>query len=56
VAITGTKADYHGLPEEFCCYYGTLEDIRRKLGLDANGIRHAVETILMQGGKGRNDG
>ena len=55
-AACSVKAEYRGLPQEFCCYYGTLEDIRRKLGLDAEGIRHAVETILMQEDKGRNDG
>jgi transketolase len=40
------KAVYHGLPDEFCGYYGKLEDIRRKLGLDAAGIRHRVEREL----------
>jgi len=41
------KSEYHGLPDKFCCCYGTLEDIRRKIGLDAAGIRHAVETTLL---------
>jgi transketolase len=41
------KTEYHVLPDEFCCYYGTLEDIRRKIGLDAAGIRQAVETTLL---------
>lgn len=39
-------AEYHGLPDEFCCYYGTLEDIRRKLGLDAAGIRSTIKGSL----------
>ncbi|MCX5809853.1 MAG: hypothetical protein NTX36_10870 [Proteobacteria bacterium] len=55
-ATCSVKAEYHGLPDEFCCYYGTLEDIRRKLGLDAAGIRCAVETTLLQdGNKGSQD-
>lgn len=42
------RTDYHGLPDQFCGYYGTLEDIRRKLGLDAGGIRQRVESILLE--------
>jgi transketolase len=37
---------YHGLPDEFCCYYGTTEDIRRKLALDPEGIRNRICTEL----------
>ena len=40
------RAEYHGLPDSFCCYYGTLEDIRRKLGLDPEGIRNRVRGAL----------
>ncbi len=39
-------AVYHGLPDAFCCWYGTLDDIRRKIGLDPEGIRRKLE--LMQ--------
>ena len=48
-AINGAcsaKTEYHGLPDEFCCYYGTLEDIRRKIGLDVSGIRTRIESAL----------
>ena len=34
---------YHGLPDQFCVWYGTVHDIRKKIGLDAAGIRAAVE-------------
>ncbi len=40
------KAEYHGLPDEFCCYYGTLEDIRGKIGLDVSGIRQRAGSML----------
>ncbi len=39
--------EYHGLPDQFCCYYGTLEDIRKKIGLDVHGIRLRVETSVV---------
>ena len=37
---------YRGLPDQFCCYYGGLEDIRKKLGLDPEGIRNFVRAEL----------
>jgi transketolase len=40
------KTEYHGLPDQFCCYYGTLEDIRRTIGLDAAGIRERIAIAL----------
>ena len=45
-ANAAVKAVYYGLPDEFCSYYGKLEDIRLKLGLDAAGIRSRVEREL----------
>ena len=39
-------AVYHGLPDAFCCWYGTLNDIRRKIGLDPEGIRKKLELML----------
>lgn len=50
-AACDVKTMYHGLPDAFCCYYGTIEDIRSKIGLDAPGIRQRVEIALTQGGK-----
>lgn len=43
------KTEYHGLPDQFCGYYGTLEDVRRKIGLDAAGIRERIVVALGQG-------
>jgi transketolase len=45
-AAVDTKTSYHGLPDQFCCYYGTLADIREKLGLDIRGIKGKVEKSL----------
>jgi transketolase len=47
-AARPVKATYHGLPDEFCCWYGTLADIRRKVGLDVAGIRCAVYNALLE--------
>ena len=44
-AVCG-KTSYHGLPDQFCCHYGTLTEIREKLGLDIRGIRERVEGSL----------
>ena len=39
-------ASYHGLPDQFCVWYGTVHDIRRKIGLDPAGIRKTVQDAL----------
>lgn len=36
----------HGLPDQFFSYYGTLEKIRQKIGLDVEGIRQAIRERL----------
>jgi transketolase len=33
---------YHGLPDAFCVWYGTVHDIRREIGLDPVAIRSVV--------------
>lgn len=33
---------YHGIPDAFCSWYGTLHDIRKRLGLDAASIRQRI--------------
>ena len=33
---------YHGLPDEFCGWYGSVRDIREQIGLDPAGIRRTV--------------
>ena len=40
--VSGVSARYHGLPDGFCSWYGTLRDIRKKLGLDVPSIREKV--------------
>ena len=37
-----TKVKYFGIPDKFCCCYGTLKDIRSKLRLDAEGIKNII--------------
>jgi len=40
------KSEYHGIPDRFCCFYGTLQDIRKTLGLDPDGIRERVRRSM----------
>ena len=37
---------YHGLPDQFCVWYGTVHDLRKQIGLDPAGIRAAVQRKL----------
>lgn len=37
---------YYGLPDEFCVWYGTVHDIRKKIGLDPASIRETVVSKL----------
>lgn len=36
----------HGLPDQFCVWYGTVDDIRKEVQLDPAGIRAAIERHL----------
>ncbi len=47
--VPGVRTFYHGLRDEFCGWYGTLEDIRRGLNLDVAGIREAVKSRVEAG-------
>lgn len=40
--VPGLNTTYYGLPDEFCCSYGTVNDIRGKIGLDADSIRRII--------------
>ena len=40
--VEGLRVWQHGLPDQFCSWYGKLDEIRHKLGLDVAGIREAV--------------
>jgi transketolase len=44
--LPGVSTYYHGLRDEFCSWYGTVHDIRAKLGLDTAGIRAFVQSHL----------
>ena len=46
--IPGLWTAYHGLPDIFCNWYGTVQDVRRELGLDPAGVRRAVTQVLAQ--------
>jgi transketolase len=51
--VPGLWTAYHGLPDQFIGYYGTVHDIRRVLGLDATGIRARVASLLGDDSKAR---
>jgi len=41
--VPNLQTAYHGLlPDDFCCWYGTLNEVRRHVGLDPAGIRNVV--------------
>jgi len=40
--VPGLHTAYHGLPDRFCVWYGTVHDIRKQIALDPTGIRRAV--------------
>lgn len=44
--VAGLSVAYHGLPDQFCVWYGTVHDIRRMIGLDPKGIRDAVQRLI----------
>jgi transketolase len=40
------SVSYHGLPDQFCVWYGTVHDIRKMIGLDVESIRALVQENL----------
>lgn len=50
--VPDLRVALHGLPDQFCCYYGTLNDARREVRLDAAGIREAVKRRLAEAKQG----
>jgi len=44
--VPGLSVSYHGMPDEFCCWYGQLTEVREKIGLDVKSIRQAVHQKL----------
>jgi transketolase len=45
--VSGLSLSSHHLPDEFCGWYGTLQDIRHKTGLDVHSIKLFIEKELM---------
>ncbi|MCX5666781.1 MAG: hypothetical protein NTY34_00485 [Candidatus Omnitrophica bacterium] len=44
--VPNLSVSYHGIPDAFCDYYGTVHDIRRKIGLDEKSIKTAVTKYI----------
>lgn len=47
-AVPGISAEYRGLPDAFCGWYGTLQDIRARIGLDADSLRELVKSRISE--------
>jgi len=45
-SVTGLSVSYHGLPDQFCVWYGTVHDIRKMIGLDVPSIRETVSRLV----------
>lgn len=41
--VPDLAVSYHGIPDEFCSWYGTLGDIRQKIGLDTASIKEVIQ-------------
>jgi len=41
--VPNLSVSYYGLPDEFCSYYGTVNDVRKKIGLNAESIREFLK-------------
>ncbi len=46
--VAGTSVEYHGIPDRFCGFYGTLDEIRGLLELDPEGIRKRIQHSLKE--------
>lgn len=40
--VPNLSVSCHGMPDEFCSWYGDLHDVRKKIGLDVESIRQVV--------------
>lgn len=40
--VPNLSVSYHGMPDEFCSWYGGLQDVRKKIRLDVESIRQTV--------------
>jgi len=46
--VPDVRVSYYGLPDKFCSWYGTLQDIRKKIGLDAFAIREHIRQKIQE--------
>jgi len=46
--VPNLSVSYHGMPDEFCTWYGTLHDVRKKIGLDTESIREVVRRNIKE--------
>lgn len=44
--VPNLSVTYYGLPDQFCSWYGTLEDIRQKIGLDVPTMKEFLRKRL----------
>lgn len=44
--VPDLKVSYYGLPDRFCGWYGNIQDIRKKIGLDPASIRGNIKNRL----------
>src|SRR3989338_10306808 len=51
--IQNLSVSYHGLPDQFCVWYGRVQDLRRMIRLDPAGIRECVLEKLACGSADR---
>jgi len=43
--VPGISVSYHGMPDEFLSWYGTLNNIRKRIGLDVASIKEVIQRI-----------
>ena len=44
--VPNLSTSFHGISDHFCSWYGTLKDIRKRLGLDPESIRKLVKNRI----------
>ncbi len=43
----GLSVSYYGMPDEFCCWYGQLDEVREKIGLDVKSIKKVINSKML---------
>ena len=49
--VPDISVSYHGMPDEFCSWYGDLDDIRKQIGLDTASIREVIQSLSQESRK-----